>query len=341
MFWYDQCRGTSRNLFDDMLTCQWMCEEQPMYKAKSCLEPFDEHYRDECNGGRWRQLYYFDKVEKNCRSFWYDGCTGESQNIYSDEITCQALCENPVKTDPHKPWHHKDKHKEIEMVHNIHQFDPCAPKPCMNGGTCSSTTNTKTQETTFECTCSPGYSGDTCDSQPCEVNPCFNNGTCATSKGLSTFYCNCPLGFAGKLCDIVIGETKPKYGSKVTQLSSGKVEWIEKLKKTYAAQSTEPSSKTPTKSTDKPMKETVKIKATFKSLNVTEGMNSSSIVLNDGEMNEFDEPAAMKQAQTQMKSDIKGTGGVLDMKNSGGILIANGLALCMIHVCCMFICRIW
>lgn len=61
-------------MFDDLLTCQWLCEEEPRYKTRkfnllnhsipwlgACLEPFDEHYRDECNGGMWRQNYYFDK----------------------------------------------------------------------------------------------------------------------------------------------------------------------------------------------------------------------------------------------------------------------------------------
>lgn len=32
-FWFDGCRSDSRNIFDDELTCQWLCESQPMYKS--------------------------------------------------------------------------------------------------------------------------------------------------------------------------------------------------------------------------------------------------------------------------------------------------------------------
>uniref|UniRef100_A0AC35G684 BPTI/Kunitz inhibitor domain-containing protein n=1 Tax=Panagrolaimus sp. PS1159 TaxID=55785 RepID=A0AC35G684_9BILA len=97
LFWYDGCQGNSRNTFDDLLTCQWLCEEQPRYSSKSCLQQFDEHYRDECNGGRWKQQYYFDKNKKRCVSFWFDGCKGESENIFQDEITCVKMCENDAK----------------------------------------------------------------------------------------------------------------------------------------------------------------------------------------------------------------------------------------------------
>uniref|UniRef100_A0A1I7X3D3 BPTI/Kunitz inhibitor domain-containing protein n=1 Tax=Heterorhabditis bacteriophora TaxID=37862 RepID=A0A1I7X3D3_HETBA len=60
-FWFDGCRSDSRNIFEDLLTCQWLCESQPMYKSRACLEDFDSHFKDECNGGRWRQQWYFDR----------------------------------------------------------------------------------------------------------------------------------------------------------------------------------------------------------------------------------------------------------------------------------------
>ncbi|TKR88764.1 hypothetical protein L596_012957 [Steinernema carpocapsae] len=287
LFWYDGCRGDSRNMFDDLLTCQWLCEEQPMYKAKSCLEPFDEHYRDECDGGRWRQQFYFDKTAKKCTAFWYDGCTGDSQNIFQDKMTCLQLCEQPTKKEPHMPWHHKGKHeieevleKEMQVNKTVSKnnlcelgenpcanngtchfdekkdtyycrcapgytndncteridFDPCGPQPCKNGGTC----NAKAEKTgtTYECFCALGYAGKDCEMKPCEPNPCFNNGTCRTTRGYSSFFCDCPDNFGGKVCDIAIGETAaPKYGKNVQLLSSGKVEWIEQLKKAKAKQS--------------------------------------------------------------------------------------------------------
>ena len=36
--------------------------------------------------------------------------------------------------------------------------DPCAIKPCKNGGQC-----TKISSTAFSCQCKLGYSGDSCD----------------------------------------------------------------------------------------------------------------------------------------------------------------------------------
>uniref|UniRef100_A0A1I7YCC9 Kunitz/Bovine pancreatic trypsin inhibitor domain protein n=1 Tax=Steinernema glaseri TaxID=37863 RepID=A0A1I7YCC9_9BILA len=286
LFWYDGCRGTSRNMFDDLLSCQWLCEEQPMYKAKSCLEPFDEHYRDECDGGRWRQQFFFDKKTKRCTAFWYDGCTGESQNIFQDRATCFQLCEQPTVKDPHKSWHHKGKHeieetKERELKVNITvsannlceqgenpcanngtchfdekkdtyycrcapgftndnctdriDYDPCAPLPCKNGGTCNARTDKS--GTNYECFCAIGYAGKDCEMKPCDPNPCFNNGTCRTTRGYSSFFCDCTDNFGGKMCDIAVGVTVvPTYGKNVQLLSSGKIEWIEQLKKVKAKQ---------------------------------------------------------------------------------------------------------
>ncbi|KHN80174.1 Nidogen-2 [Toxocara canis] len=299
LFWYDGCSSKSRNIFEDLLTCQWLCVEQPMYKSRSCLEPFDEHYRDECNGGRWRQQFFFDKQRKKCVGFWYDGCTGDSQNIFQDEMTCMQLCEQPTRKDPHMPWHHRDKHKMIEELDKIFlpnvtnicdimnpcenngtchfdrnknthyckcapgytnanctekiEFDPCSSNPCKNGATCSAKAGKS--KTTFECFCAIGYGGEFCESKPCESNPCLNNGTCRTTRGFSTFFCDCPPKFGGKLCDIAVGETKPPtYGKNVQLLSSGKVEWIEQLKK-IKAKEREMKLKGKTQQNDQPAKE--------------------------------------------------------------------------------------
>ena len=64
-FRYDGCQSeVSRNIFPNLLECQWLCEKHPPNKASkevlnyifcviiclidACLEPFDQHYRDEC-----------------------------------------------------------------------------------------------------------------------------------------------------------------------------------------------------------------------------------------------------------------------------------------------------
>ncbi|VDK52925.1 unnamed protein product [Anisakis simplex] len=272
LFWYDGCSSKSRNIFEDLLTCQWLCEEQPIYKSRSCLETFDEHYKDECNGGRWKKQFYFDKQNKKCVAFWYDGCTGESQNIFQDEITCIQLCEQPQNKDRTFGYNRGDLCNNLEpnmtnicetanpcenngtclfdRITKTHyckcapgytnancteriEFDPCSSNPCKNGATCSAKAGQS--KTTFECFCAIGYGGEFCEAKPCESNPCLNNGTCRTTRGFSTFFCDCPPKFGGKLCDIAVGETKPpKYGKNVQLLSSGKVEWIEQLKKVKA-----------------------------------------------------------------------------------------------------------
>lgn len=47
---------------------------------------------------------------------------------------------------------------------------PCAKDPCMNNGKCSNT------QTSFECDCIDGFSGDRCDVTPCSSKPCLNDG---------------------------------------------------------------------------------------------------------------------------------------------------------------------
>lgn len=66
----------------------------------------------------------------------------------------------------------------------------CVP-PCENGVCVRNDT----------CSCSEGFSGNTCadqDVRECETNICENGGTC-TVMGVSTV-CTCPQGYTGLLC---------------------------------------------------------------------------------------------------------------------------------------------
>ncbi|XGW06263.1 hypothetical protein V3C99_016516 [Haemonchus contortus] len=206
-FWYDGCRSDSRNMFEDHLTCQWLCESQPMYKSRACLQDFDNHYRDQCNGGRWRQQYYFDRNVKRCIPFWYDGCTGESENLFQDEMSCLVTCENPTKKDPHKPWHGGDKHKMKEKLNELHRpnlTDICATaNPCKNNGTCVFVW----KKNNYYCKCEKPYTGLNCDEKidfdPCAEEPCKNGATCTAKveNGKAKYECYCAPGFGGPQCD--------------------------------------------------------------------------------------------------------------------------------------------
>ncbi len=74
--------------------------------------------------------------------------------------------------------------------------DYCKPNPCKNG-TCSN------GDTTYVCTCSSGWQGDTCatDVNECSDAPCAH-GVCSNKPG--DFSCKCDLGWGGKQCDAVV-----------------------------------------------------------------------------------------------------------------------------------------
>uniref|UniRef100_A0A915PFK1 EGF-like domain-containing protein n=1 Tax=Setaria digitata TaxID=48799 RepID=A0A915PFK1_9BILA len=80
----------------------FICDCRPGYAGNgynctstpsACKDSFDRQYNEQCGTGNWRTHYYFDHRSKRCTSFWYDGCSGVSMNIFSDLDTCEVLCE--------------------------------------------------------------------------------------------------------------------------------------------------------------------------------------------------------------------------------------------------------
>ncbi|XP_045145431.1 hepatocyte growth factor activator isoform X4 [Echinops telfairi] len=121
-------------------------------------------------------------------------------------------------------------------------LDPCASRPCLNGGSCFSAQDT----TSYLCSCPVAFTGQDCSQEKCfdetrleyledgerwahvrqgrveqcvcakgqvrcsdawhtacVSSPCLNGGTCHLVEATGTTVCTCPPGFAGRLCNTV------------------------------------------------------------------------------------------------------------------------------------------
>ena len=80
--------------------------------------------------------------------------------------------------------------------------DPCARRPCYNGGTCVRVGTTQTTT----CICGANFSGTQCQNNKlgaCAKNPCsLRNGVCVP-VGLTDYKCQCPDLTVGKNCETV------------------------------------------------------------------------------------------------------------------------------------------
>ena len=75
----------------------------------------------------------------------------------------------------------------------------CVRNNCINGGTCKLVDDT-TED--YKCDCPDGYHGTHCEYEinECLNNPCANGGKCLNREG--DFECNCTTGWTGKTCQI-------------------------------------------------------------------------------------------------------------------------------------------
>ncbi|XP_060070523.1 uncharacterized protein LOC132550472 [Ylistrum balloti] len=81
------------------------------------------------------------------------------------------------------------------MVFVIFVVDHCASSPCKNGGVCGS------NQGTFVCVCTAGYTGLSCEKGPCPTTSpphCDNGGYCYIIGAKTN--CFCKLGFSGPTC---------------------------------------------------------------------------------------------------------------------------------------------
>ena len=79
-------------------------------------------------------------------------------------------------------------------------IDECESEPCVNGATC------RNQIGRYQCDCSPGFEGKTCEvniddcQQVDGSSPCQNNGTCIDD--INGYICKCKDGFTGNTCEV-------------------------------------------------------------------------------------------------------------------------------------------
>ncbi|VDN06238.1 unnamed protein product [Thelazia callipaeda] len=228
MFWYDGCSAQSRNIFSDLHECQWMCEQEIIYKSNACLEAFDEHYQDECNGGRWRQHFYFKRSERKCIPFWYDGCKGKSQNLFQDEASCKEMCLRPAT---HHRWHHRDKYeklqrllKEIKLSNGTESDETTTSEAMKFSHPSKSKEKNYDSKTKVANTFNDTLNTDGMISEfnTCTVNPCKNGATCIAKidNPKTSYECFCALGFGGIHCESSLFAFKYTFSTVMIQYSN-------------------------------------------------------------------------------------------------------------------------
>uniref|UniRef100_A0A7N6B2V0 Delta-like protein n=1 Tax=Anabas testudineus TaxID=64144 RepID=A0A7N6B2V0_ANATE len=158
---------------------QFSCECQEGFRGTYCHENIDDCSTNPChNGGTCRDLVTDFFCE--CKNGW----KGKTCHSRKSPLFCFLF---------------------FFHTHVVCLWESqCDEATCNNGGTCYDEGNT------FQCKCSPGWEGATCNiakNSSCLPNPCENGGTCVVTG--ESFTCVCKEGWEGPTCNQNTNDCSP------------------------------------------------------------------------------------------------------------------------------------
>ncbi|XP_054270391.1 protein crumbs isoform X2 [Macrosteles quadrilineatus] len=185
------------------------CEETPCLNQGQCFDTYGS-YSCECVSGFTGQNCEI-KVQSCSKWPCHNGGTCEDMahgfrcvcpagytGVYCDIITSVG---GPANTDCY------DKPGGVQCFCKpgftgppsaCKPIDACLSVPCHNGGTCTAAATGEG----FSCTCVPGYTGATCQTniEECASMPCQHGGLCTDL--VNGYHCDCTPEYTGASCEI-------------------------------------------------------------------------------------------------------------------------------------------